>query len=431
MKKLLSLILCTILTLSLFAGCESAPVHTLRVGYGRVDITPEESVPLRGYGNTSQRMSTEVSDPLYATCIAFTDEKDNTVLLFYTDLISGAGDCIVFARSDISKATGVPMNNIFVSGTHMHSGPDLFNSKESSIDRYSVSLRKWLLEAALAAMEDRKEAELSATDAYPVGYNAVRHYYLEDGRVRGDNFGPKGDIKIVGHVSEADNQLQLVKITREGGDDIVLVNWQGHPHRGGGKTKTNITADLVGAMRDYMEDALGCKVAYFTGASGNTNSSSRIASENAVPKGSATAYITHGQQLGQIAIDALKNCTPVQKGAVQALTEKITLETRNASPREVTVWAFSVGDIGFAIAPYEMFSQNGNEIKAGSNFGRTFVVTCANGGLGYIPSIGTWDYHTEQYPVYEIKNCTFAAGAGEKLSAQYVSMLNKLNETKS
>ena len=66
MKKLFVFVLCMAMVLPILISC--GPVeHTLRVGFGRVDITPEEIVPLRGYGNTSQRPGLEVKDPLYAS----------------------------------------------------------------------------------------------------------------------------------------------------------------------------------------------------------------------------------------------------------------------------------------------------------------------------------------------------------------------------
>jgi len=61
--------------------------HALQLGYGRVVTTTQESIPLRGRGgDTSERKSDGVLDSLYATCIAFTDESGNTVLIFYMDL---------------------------------------------------------------------------------------------------------------------------------------------------------------------------------------------------------------------------------------------------------------------------------------------------------------------------------------------------------
>ena len=60
-------------------------------------------------------------------------------------------------------------------------------------------------------------------------------------------------------------------------------------------------------------------------------------------------------------------------------------------PKEYSTFrlvALSVGELGFVSAPYEMFCQNGKNIKDLANKKATFVITHANGGNGYIPSIG-------------------------------------------
>ena len=66
--------------------------NRVRIGFGRADITPVESVPLRGYGNTSRRMSGPVLSPLYATCLAFSDGA-NTVLFSTMDLTACGAAC--------------------------------------------------------------------------------------------------------------------------------------------------------------------------------------------------------------------------------------------------------------------------------------------------------------------------------------------------
>ena len=53
----------------------------LKVGFGRIDIMPQEHVELGGYGNGPHRVSTHVLDTLFASCVAITDEQDNTLLL--------------------------------------------------------------------------------------------------------------------------------------------------------------------------------------------------------------------------------------------------------------------------------------------------------------------------------------------------------------
>lgn len=421
MKRLFIFLLCFSMLAIPLAGC--GPVeHTLQVGFGRVDITPEEIVPLRGYGDTTNRPGLEVRDPLYASCVAFTDAKGNTVLLYYTDLIGAAGNAFALAREDISQATGIPVEQIMISGTHMHSGPDLSNTSYPTIPAYIETLRKLLVDAAKAALEDRKPGTLYTAEAHPEGYNFVRHYVLDTGEIIGDNFGDPSGHEIVKHESDADNQMQLIKITRTGGEDIVLVNWQGHPHRAGGKNKLFITADLVGAMRDYVEKELGCKFAYFTGASGNVNSHSRIKTEEA-----ASDYITHGQQLGQIAVEALKNCTAVDDGYVQMSAKTLSLDQKfeGAEKKQMQIFAFSIGDVGFICAPYEMFNANGMHIKQESKFGTTFVVTCSNENHSYMPSAAAYKYENSQTP-YEINVSKYAEGTGEVLAEEYVKLLNKL-----
>ena len=62
--------------------------NKLFVGFGQTCITPKDSVPLSGYGNSGSRMSANVLSDLYATGIAVTDAEGSTVLLIETDLIA-------------------------------------------------------------------------------------------------------------------------------------------------------------------------------------------------------------------------------------------------------------------------------------------------------------------------------------------------------
>ena len=53
----------------------------LKAGFGKKDITPSYSVPLRGYGTSYKRMSETVLDPIYAICTAVSDGENKA--LFY------------------------------------------------------------------------------------------------------------------------------------------------------------------------------------------------------------------------------------------------------------------------------------------------------------------------------------------------------------
>ena len=132
------------------------PEHSFSVGYARVDITPTESVPLAGYGNTLQRLSQGVLDPLYATCIAITDNSGSTVLLCTVDLINSLKLYSDPARDAISKQYGIDRDAVVFSAIHTHSAPDLAQSTYEPIIRYTAQLVEKLTVLAGAALADRK-----------------------------------------------------------------------------------------------------------------------------------------------------------------------------------------------------------------------------------------------------------------------------------
>jgi len=431
MKKILAFVLGITMILLLFSGCANstgtetmAPSinHTLSVGYGRVDISPEIGTPLDGYGNSLERPCTEVTERLYATCVAFTDQDGYTILLYHMDLGRSYTDSAPFWRAKISKETGIPTEQIMISATHVHSGPDLTLGNNAIIDDYKASLRNWVVEAAEAALADRKPAKMYTATAYPEKLNYVRHYKLSDGTYGGDGFGSFKTNTIVGHVSEADNQMQMIKFVREGGKDVLLLNWQGHPHRDGGSAKTNATSDIVGGMRTILEKELDCHFAYFSGASGNINNVSRIEEEKITKD-----YLEHAQALSNYAIEAAAGFAEVPIGKLQIIGSTLEAERKDGSGKQkLPLYAFAIGDVAFITAPYEMFDTNGMAIKNASQFSMTFVITYANEHWFYIPSAYAYEYNAE----YEIRVCRFVPGVAELLEAEYISMLQELYQSK-
>ena len=104
---------------------ESTTAPSFLAGFAIADITPTESVPLRGSGNTSLRMSNGLLDPLYLTCVALTDEDSNTALLFSYD-ISGCYENITGPMlQKVSEETGVPLELISLSASLFESDPRL------------------------------------------------------------------------------------------------------------------------------------------------------------------------------------------------------------------------------------------------------------------------------------------------------------------
>ena len=437
----------------------------VQIGYSRVNITPTESVPLRGYGNTSKRMSQNILDPLYATCLAMTDQNGTTLLLYALDLCVFGPISAARLRPNLSNATGIPENHIMLSNSHTHSAPDLENTEVPSAARYLNQLDQWLLDAATLALADRKPAKMLIADIQTDHLNFVRRYILEDGTYAGDNYGHFKLSPIAAHESSVDAQMQFIKFERVGGRDILLTNFQGHPTRTGGVLKYDISADVVGVMRQEVEQQLGCHFAYFTGGSGNVNLRSRVEQEN--------LYQNHrdlGLAMANYAIRATDSLRPASLDRIQ--TRKLILQCeanhtldhmvpaaetvidlynktydrpaatklaksmgfnsvyhaifakkKSGLPPAIPIElnAVSIGDVAFVLAPYEMFDTNGMEIKLYSPFASTFILTCSNADYDYIPSALGFDHGG-----YSADSCHFLPGTGEKLAQVFIEMLSEL-----
>lgn len=440
----------------------------MKVGYSRVDITPEESVPLGGYGNTSARMSNNILDRIYATCIAFVNEAGEKALVYTVDLINAGATARTEIRPEISRVTGIPMECVHISGTHTHSAPDTHNEEKESVPRYNEFYKAQMIRVAEEALQDAKPAQLQLGRAITHNMNFCRIYIMADGTYAGPNFGNQNQ-PYVGHETEADPEMLLARITREGGKDIVMCNFGIHQTNSGGVKKYDISADIAGAMRAEYEANEDCCFAYFTAACGNLTPNSRIVEENPVPP---KDFVAHGKLLAKYALDARDSYEPASFGAIRGKTvscvQPINHNTDHLVPQAKEIYdiytdtgdrnlankvgrekygfssvyhagailkrskmpesesiiidVLTVGDLAFAMAPYEMYDTNGVEIKTESPYKMTFVLTLANGpSMGYLPTKLNFEHGG-----YAADTCRFVPGVGEDLSAEFVKMLKTL-----
>ena len=439
------------------------------VGFARADFTPDESVPLRGYGLSSQRMSQTVLDHLYLTCLAFTDEQGERALVYAMDTCSPGNICTERWRPAVSRATGVPVERIMVSGSHTHSGPALDNFDEPSMDRLRARLEELFVQVALEALADSKPATAYSAKIETRNLTFIRRFVKEDGSYVGSNYGTFATGRVKCPESKADSMLRLLKFRREGGKDIVIANFQAHPLITGGAAKYDLSSDFVGPMRDKLEQELDCHAVYFQGGSGNLNATSAIKAWRIYQD-----HVSHGQALADYAIKAEGTYEPLELGKVRNLSRVKVFPTNHSEDHRVAdakkvleLWndpkesarsrefaqemgfnsvyhaefviqkaamgeeqdielnAIAIGDVAFAFANYEMFDTNANQIRDGSPFGFTCVCTSCNveedHGYMYIPSQMGYDHGG-----YSADSCVFAPGTGEKLASEYVHMLYEL-----
>lgn len=486
MKRFAVIVLLLLMLISL-CGCGSNPEQTdewvfsgsipdvdgFQVGFARVDITPTESVPISGLGRTWNRMSTSVHDTLYTTCIALTDAEGETILMFTIDTQHTYSYVFDDCRALISAKTGIPQDHIFQTATHTHSGPDIsWTTSTECVFRYREQIVAQTVEAAYAAILDRKPATMAYGHVEAEGMNFVKHYKTLNSegvyQYFGDSFGTEIINETTTHTTEVYDTMHILEFQREGGKNIVLANWRSHPHLFTSATSYKLSADFIGAFRTAMEDLYDCHFAYFQGAAGNINSSSRIDSENKVVD---QDYGQYGYYMAQYCLTALENMTPATGTDIKTLQVKQELEARHDEDYMVgvaaqvqAVWnsggtkaqamaaaegfpinspyhanyiianakrgdtviselnAFSIGDdIAVVTAPHELFDSNSRYVEENSPFAFTMTYGYTNGANSYVPSAFAWEHGC-----YECDASYTAIGSGEIIQDQFLKMLTSL-----
>lgn len=465
MKKWMSMILSPIVALS-FCACGTSTdssVKGLEAGYGRVDITPGYPVAMAGSATT--RISEGVMDPLYFTCVALRWGEE-TFLVTTMDLVGTYREFADPARTHISQATGIPEDRIFLNSTHTHSSVAIRTTGGKGIEQYRNEFYAWAAEAAKAALEDLSPAEVWYGSTQTEGMTWVRHYKMADGTYAGANYG-SFQSGIIGHASEPDQQMQLIKFVRSAEDkkDIVLINFPSHATIN--QKSTLLSADFPGPARQYIAEQTDTLVAYFIAGGGDQVPVSRVVSEQF-----STDYRVYGEEIGRIAVECMNNLTKLETTdlrfsrrtftgksntedmdrldeakAVQEIWNQVggrgteqgkaaakehgfssvyevtaILNRANFEPtRSMELKTLAIGDVSFVFAPYEMFGSNAMQIKAGSPYAMTFMITCSENHDGYLPSELGW-----QIRCYEAQITRYAPGTAEQLAEEYVDMLTEM-----
>lgn len=465
MKKYISILLALVIVFGLCAcggagnagNTKTQPQGAaLQAGFGRENITPEKPAGLGGYSDAETRISGVVLDYIYTTCVAFR-EGDTTILVFTIDVCGLIDTQMDWIRDYVTTNTGIPNENIFIGATHTHSAPQVSGNPD-----WKQQLNNACSTAAKAAIADLAPVQMQATTAKLEGLNFVRHYLMNDGTYYGSNFGSEVSGYKAHALDHADQQLILLKLDRETKKDILMVNWQAHPASTAREVDyTAVSADFVGPLRTKVENETGMHVAYYTGAAGNTNKDSRIASE-----AHNLGYKQYGEKIAEKVIENIPNLAAVEGSGIQ--TTKLDFDApidhswdhmKKEADEVFELWktagkdagdnlgktygftssyqarairtrydkpatevrqlrAFRVGPVGFTTGTYEMFSDHAEYVKENSPFDITVIIT---GCSGYIPNKAAYEYRS-----YESDTGFYASGTGEAMAEEYVKLLNAI-----
>lgn len=468
MKKLLCIMFAALLLLAMTAcgGSESKESGTLQVGFAREDITPNFPVLIAGGGDSS-RISENTLDFLYVTCVAVTDKEGNTQLFITQDTIDSDEKFSASARAAICAETGIPVENIIISATHTHSAPTMTGSK-TGVQEFLTLYNTAIVRVCEKALEDRAPATATTGSVEAEGYAFVRRYYLDDGTVQGATGNKSTSTTVTKHLYDANDTIQMIRFIREDKKDVLMTNIGVHATFNGSTSTKNISADFPTGLRSYVEgrenDLL---VAYFISAGGDQTGDSNLPEFR-----HNLDYIEYGEKLGEFICNALPTLQPVNDGVLKVSNETYTAKTNFADPskqamaatlwarmstggegfavceqaakeagfagiyecmaitnrarqnetRSITVYTVALGDLSFVAMPYEMMGSSAADLVNRSPYGEnTFIMTCANGANGYIPSEFLFDAGT-----YESYNSYVVRGTAEALVDLALKQLTEL-----
>ena len=433
-----------------------------RVGYARVDITPDTPIEL----NTGDAL-TRVKEHLFATCVAVFD-GETTLLLYSLDVKNISGSYIDYMKMRVKTMTGVPASNIIINPMHNHSAPDP-SERSAALSKWTARLLGQMASIGKEAIADLSDAQMYMGKAKTTNLAFVRRYIHEDGSFSSIHYRGASTSPIVAHESEADDTAQIIRMVREDKKDVILTNWQCHVAHAIAVMPATVSGDYVYYLREGIESADGdALVMFFLGAAGNINTSVKINERNIafgnykkVGEKLADAIVSELDSLERISAGKIKIKTVVYNAeyrtesaeriaqakeiaasggvgstqynamldkygfkSVYEVSRVISLEALagKTSPLELTVVGF--GDLAFSTIPYEMFDTNGMELKEASPYKMTFILTCTGKGeAGYVPSalaVGNGGY--------EVYQSLVKYGTAEAVVETVLRELNKLYE---
>ena len=447
-------------------------MSSLKVGFSRVVMNPEESVPLAGYCNENVRFSKQVIDDLCATSVAITDKSGSTVLLMSVDSDMSYEEPWKKVREMICQETGLDEDRIWIAGCHSHSAPSIGRSKDvPSIIRYTKLMIQRMYLSAMEALADRLPARMFISSVEAEGMNFVKHYRAKDietGEISyiGDQFGTRKKKIILDHATKADPTMHLVRFVREGGKDVIIANWRAHPQFTGGYHAYDVSSDFIGTFRLELEAMTDCHAVYFQGACGNLNATSYVEEE--------MKYKDHrsfGKRLAEYAVEGLAKSKEVLAGEVKnrevvfparinhsldhlygpaSEMDKVWDESfdlnrcvemgkpygirsiyqafaiignyESGETLNMTLKACTIGDkVAFVSFPGELFDTISAGLEEQSPYERTLLIGYCHHHVGYLPSSLGFSYTS-----YETDTTRMAPGTGEDVQIQYVRMLDEL-----
>lgn len=438
----------------------------------RRDITPPVGIYARSWGAAKHDRASAVHRPLTLTAVVFQEAPARLpVVLVAMDLGGMWLREALPVLENVIRSAGIPEERFLLAFSHTHAGPSVDSANTDKpggghIRHYLAGIEKKLGEALGEARDNLQPAILEA---------ACGRCGLATNR---DLFHPEENRLLVGWNPEgdADDTLVVGRVSAEDGRCLAtLVNYACHPTILAWEN-TTISPDFIGAMREVVEKDTGAPCVFLQGASGELAArhqyvgDPRVADRAGYSLGHAVLGTLYGMlepcheldfegalesgaplavwranprknvpelfsaQIATVEL-ALKKEWPTEAEIVRRMAEcpdRVLMEqlARRLGIRQSLgdgshyssrhrLWV--LGDVLFVSVPNEAYSELQTTLRAAAGDRALFVVTFANGSLGYLSPKSS-----HRGGSYASRQSPFAEGCFEQTLQSLTAEIQKL-----
>lgn len=429
----------------------------MRVGFARADITPSVGAIIPG--GFRKQVSTGVHDPLHATACVISDEQ-MSVAIVSVDALSVKRSIVESSRNLAQSQCGIPAQNISIAATHTHSGGPIANAFESEADEnYCEFVAEKIAEAIVKALENTREAQIGIGVGHENRIAFNRRFVMRNGRHQ--THPGKGNPDIVRPAGPIDPDVCVLAFKGKDGTMLgLIVNFACHCTVMGG---TEFSADYPFYLAETLRKEFGnqCLTVFLQGASGDvTQVANTLSREPEFGEKWAWKIGTRlgGEVIKTVALMDFSDSAPLQVNrshvrlARRQVPEKMLEEAKrvlsdDGSPsveriyaREIVLLAeevkkqpfveaevqvIAIGRSAIVAIPGELFCQLGLDIKRASPFPTTFIATCSNGMVGYLPTLEA--FKGGGYEVRLARSSQLMPDAGNQLVGEALQLLQSLH----
>ena len=409
--------------LGFFCSAQAAS-PPFRAGAHAVDISPT-NFPVRVNAMFTERSANKVIDPLFAKALAL-DDGTTRLVLCVVDTCMMPRDLIDRAKADASKVTGIPTERMLVSATHTHSAPSAMGCLGSRVDPgYAAFLPGRITAAIVGAVERLAPARIGWVQVDDWEHTFNRRWIRRPDKMLTDPFGQRNvranmhpgheSPDAVGPSGPVDPQLSVLAVQRADGKPLALLaNYSMHYYE-----SALLSSDYFGRFARHVAAMLGADDA-FVGIMSQGTSGDLMWMDYGAPR-RQIGYDAYAKEVAQRVADMVRGLKWQESAPLKMAERKLELgyrvpdEKRLAWAREMAaklgeklpqsqaeiyaleaihlherprtelkVQALSIGELGIAALPNEVFAITGLKLKAQSPL-PTFNIELANGAEGYIP----------------------------------------------